>query len=124
MKALKQYQEFRLQMFRIYYVSKRGNKYRNKQSHDFAWPWRLWLSDEIQFQGLLECSFYSKQRDASCCYSSCVLRLYVFPHKCLELFLEAVWEGHSTVQERDAAGRITARPHQCNVEPPAPTVLC
>lgn len=81
MKALKQYQEFRLQLFCIYYVSKRGDKYRNKQSHDFAWCLRLWLSDEIQFQGLSERSFYSKQRDASCCYSSYILQLSCFPPK-------------------------------------------
>lgn len=36
MKALKQYQEFRLQMFCIYYVSKSGDKYRNKWYHVFA----------------------------------------------------------------------------------------
>lgn len=76
MKALKQYQEFRLQLFRIYYVSKRGEKYRNKQSHDFAWCLRLWLSDEIQFQGLSErrVSTASKEMPAVATahtYSSC-----------------------------------------------------
>lgn len=124
MKALKQYQEFRLQMFRIYYVSKRGDKYRNKQSHDFAWRWRLWLSDEIQFQGLSEhrISTASKEMPAvatACACSGCMFSL-INAKNCFE----TVWEGHSTMQERDAAGRITARPHKCNVEPPAPTALC